>query len=291
MSFSGSSLFLVMLAQSGGVDLPIRLVLLGAGIWYVMRRRVGRSLVVIGGLFLCVTLTFTFLNGVPGVRWLYAMTFPWGMHYRVLMLVELAQVVLAGAGVVFLGQVVGDWFARRIQGWNAAMPSAGVRRLRRLGRLLVVTWFLLAVWSITYSLSIPTALVDGFSGNDGLAMRWLRDRALSGEMVGNDTFADAGIWAPYKAGVSGLLVQRVPQDPTQDADRRLVFDNIGQLETSPEASAAACRLHLGYVYWGDRVSGWDERRFPPLEELRGSSALDEVFTAGDAIVFRVKLPC
>ena len=51
-----ASLFLVMLAQSVGVDGPIRLVLLAAGIWYVMRQRVGRSLVVIGGLFLGVTL-------------------------------------------------------------------------------------------------------------------------------------------------------------------------------------------------------------------------------------------
>ena len=142
--------------------------------------------------------------------------------------------------------------------------------LRRLGRLLVVTWFVLAVWSITYWLSIPAALVDGYSSNDGLAMGWLRDHAAGGEIVGNDTYADAGIWAPYKAGVSGLLVQRVPQETASAADRRLVFDNIGQLEASPEATAAACRLHLGYVYWGDRVSGWDQRRFPPLEELRGS---------------------
>jgi len=189
---------------------------------------------------------------------------------------------------VYLWNVLSARLARW-PAWHAPVPTPGIRRLRRMGRLLVGTWFLLALWSLTYSLTIPTALVVGYTNDDAAAMKWLREHAAPGEMLANDTFVDAGIWAPYKAGLR-ILVPRIPVDQ-QDAARSLVFANIAQLERVPQAAAAACALRVGYVYYGAKISEWDVRRFPSLAELRDSAALQEAFTSGTAVVFRVRLGC
>jgi hypothetical protein len=108
--------------------------------------------------------------------------------------------------------------------------------------------------------------------------------------VVNDTFADAGIWAPYKAGVR-ILFYRSAEDAATAEQRQLVLENVAHLEQNPAAAAAACALNARYVYDGAANSGWQKRTFPPIEELRGSAALREVFAAGDAAVFAINVGC
>ena len=108
-----------------------------------------------------------------------------------------------------------------------------------------------------------------------------------GTIVANDGFADAGIWAPYKAGVEILTLRSPPADGTAE-QRALVAENILRLDEVPEAMAAACRLGLGYVYRGAVASEWDSRRLPSAAELRQLPYLEAVFSQGDASVLRVR---
>jgi hypothetical protein len=110
-----------------------------------------------------------------------------------------------------------------------------------------------------------------------------------GTVVANDTFADAGIWAPYKAGVR-ILVYRSPVHETSGL-APVVLSNIARLDHESEAAAAMCELGVRYVYYGARASSWQERVFPPVEELRASPALEEVFRTGRAVVFAVHPAC
>jgi hypothetical protein len=127
-----------------------------------------------------------------------------------------------------------------------------------------------------------------FSPDDAVAMAWLRQHVGPGEVVANDAFADAGIWAPYKAGVAIIRYESF-SDQSTDSDRRLVEANVAELDRDREAAAAACRLNVRYVFHGAQNSSWHERRFPPLEVLGASAGLEEVFTSGDAAVFRTRL--
>jgi len=210
----------------------------------------------------------------------YAATFPWGMHYRLFMLVAIGQVLLAGVG----GVVAVRWIDRR-----TSIASVASRRLRRSLSLLVVTWLGLMTWGVTLFLAYPAGLVVGYSADDGAAMSWLRSHASPGDVVANDRFADAGIWAAYKAGVQILMPRFLTS--ADGADRALVLNSISRLDRSADAAAAACALNVRYVYRGARVSDWDSRLFPSLDDLRASPALREVFSSGQAVVFRTQLGC
>jgi hypothetical protein len=215
------------------------------------------------------------------VRQVYAAIFPWGMHYRLFMLVAIAQALLAGAGGVWLLAST-----ERLFTGGGAWP----RRLRRSARLLVVTWLALMTWGMTVFLAYPAGRVVGFSSDDAAAMRWLREHAAPGDVLANDGYADAGIWAPYKAGVAVVLPRSV-QDPAFVQPRALVLKNIDRLEAAPDAAASACALHVEYVYRGGRASEWDVRRFPAPAVLGASPALEEAFRLGDAVVYRTRLNC
>ncbi|MDQ3809885.1 MAG: hypothetical protein M3336_06295 [Chloroflexota bacterium] len=184
-----------------GVDLPLRLGLVAAGVTWAVRRRMGRAVVVVGTVFAGLAVTFASARSSPLVAQLYAATFPWGMHYRLLMIVALAQAVLAGMGAVAI--------------WRALAPrlssEAVGRRVGRAVRLLVLTWLGLVVWSMPLFVEYPSRLVLGYGPDDDLAMAWLRQNAPPGAVLANDGFADAGIWAPYKAGVETLYPRIVAE--------------------------------------------------------------------------------
>jgi Family of unknown function (DUF6541) len=259
-----------------GIDLPLRLLLLGIGTVWAFRHCTGRSVVVLALLFTAITSALTFLNGITVLRQIYALTFPWGMHYRMFMLVTIGQVLLAAAGgVVFLRWVFA--FASR--------PSAWARRLGRLTRLSVVTWVILMTWATAVFLVYPARLVLGYTADDARAMAWLDSTAPPGSVVLNDGYADAGIWAPYKTGLPIVLTRSASAEEVSRG--LLLIDNVAHLDHVPDA----CGAHIEYVYRGARASAWDARRFPSLDALRASPALEEVFASGDAVVFRTKLPC
>jgi hypothetical protein len=276
----GPDLLTVFGLEALGIDLPIRLLALAAGAVWALRVRRGRTVLAVGLVFAALTIAFSLLLDVGLIRQAYATTYPWGQQYRTLMLVGLAQVLLAAAGAVAGLRLLWRWTAR---------AGAGPRRVRRTVTLLTLSWFGLMVWSMYAFVAFPAELVLGYSPDDAAAMRWLRENARTDEVLANDRFADAGIWAPYKAGV-GLLWPRLMPPEEQDA-RALVLEHIAELDRNPSAAATACALHVTYVYYGARVSGWDERRFPPLDQLRASPALEEVYSHGDATVFRVRIGC
>jgi hypothetical protein len=279
----GPSPFVAFALGALGIDLPVRVALLAVGLAWAVRARTGRSVAVIGLAFLLVSTSFSLLSGhVPILLQAYAVTFPWGMHYRVFMVVALAVAVVSGAGAIVALQRINQWTSR---------PGAAARRLNRLSRLLVVSWVLVTTWAAIVFLEYPASLVIGYTSDDAAAMKWLHDNAPSRTTVVNDGFADAGIWLPFKAGLP-VLLERNPRQGADDVPARwLVFNNIAQLDRVPEARAAACALHVEYVYRGARESAWDARQLPPLTTLRASPALDEVFSRGEAVVFRTRVQC
>src|SRR5438128_1963373 len=263
-----------------GVDLPVRVVLLVAGAIWAFRQRTGRALVAASAVFAALAVVSSFLNFLPPVRFVYAATFPWSLPCRQMAFASVPLALLAGGGAIGLG---GAW-----SGLLARLRGATRRRTQRVGRLLVASWLLLTTWALTAFLAIPRESTASFSDDDAAAMAWLRQHAAADDVVANDRFADAGIWAPYKAGVR-IVEYRAFNDPSTAAQRALVLDNVGALDGKPEAAAAACELHVRYVYHGAQNSAWQPRQFPPLDELRGSAALEEVFSSGEAVVFRTRL--
>jgi hypothetical protein len=214
---------------------------------------------------------------LPLVRTLYAITYPWGLPYRLFLVVAVVVALVAAVG----GLQIGRWIeARRFDHRLSA----------RAWRVGVVAWLIVAPWALGVFVSIPAQEVSSFApDDDGAAMAWLRANVAPGEVVANDTFADAGIWAPYKAGVDILLYRTASAEDTAAAN--LIIDNIGHLDTVPAARDEACRRNVRYVYYGAKNTDWQARAFPPLSELQAAPSLETVFSSGEATVFRLRLTC
>jgi hypothetical protein len=258
-------------------------VVLAIGLVRAWRQHSGRAIVATGGVFFALAVASSFLIGLPGFRQVYAATYPWSLPFRLLMFATIPITLIAAGGSISLAS---GW-ARVV----SRVKSADMRRrAQRLGRLLTVTWLLLAVAALTLFLSIPPRTLSSFSNDDSSAMGWLRDHAEPGAVLANDTFADAGIWAPYKAGMP-ILVYRSTSDPATSAQRQLVIADVDRLDQVPESAAAACALGVRYVYHGAENSAWQARSFPTVDELSASPALEQVFASGEAAVFRLRLKC
>jgi hypothetical protein len=266
-----------------GLDLPVRIVLIACGVLWSVWRGPGRTVVALALVFAGLAVASTYLSGVPLVRIVYAATFPWSLPFRLLMFASIPLVLLAGYGYIRVGWA---WAALvgRVRG------VAARRRLQRVGRLAVLTWLVLITQGMIVFLSIPRARLDSFTADDSAAMAWLRQHAEPGSVLANDTFADAGIWAPYKAGLP-ILFYRSTSNPATAAAREFVLANISRLDQSPAAAAAACALNVRYVYYGAANSGWQPRTFPPVDELRTSPALEVAFAQGHALVLRIRQRC
>jgi hypothetical protein len=275
LSASGGELLVGFGLNALGVDLPVRLVLVPIGAWWAVRYGRGRVLLGVAAVFGGLSLVFTFGLGLPLARTLFALTFPWGMAYRLLMLAAVPLALLGGVGGVWL---VGH-LARR-----ARSPRAG-----RVGRVLIGSWLALTGWALIVELQLTAHAVNTFSADDAAAMAWLRQNARPGEVLANDWSGDGGIWAPYKAGVGVVMPRDVPNDGSLAA-RTLVLEHVTDLQ---DVAAAACGLHVAYVYHGavPVTKGWEARHFPPLDTLRAAPGLEEVFASGQAVVFRPRLTC
>lgn len=262
-----------------GTDLPIRVVLVGIGLWWSIANRQNATPIIFGATFAALTAVFSTFSGSGPVRQIYAALFPWPMNYRLLMAVGIAQAFLAGAGAVALWQPI-----RRLR---ACSESRWKPHVWRLSVVLTGTWGILTVWGTILLVGYSTDLVVGYSHDDDPAMAWLHAHVASGEVVVNDGFADAGIWAPYKAGVE-ILIYR---SPANDPERWAVVRNIARLDQDPATRAAACRFRARYAYYGAKTSSWQDREMPPLDDLQRSASLDEVFASGGAHVFALKSLC
>ena len=280
---SAMQLLGAFIADALGVDLPVRVVLVALGFIWGFRRPGGRGVVAVTLAFVGMAVVASFFNGVPLVRDVFAATYPWSLPYRHLTFAVVTLSLLAGGGAILASDAWGRFLERM-------RSVAAHRRFERLGRLLVITWLGLSTWALIAFLSIESGADVSYSKDDAAAMAWLRQNVQSDDVVVNDTFADAGIWAPYKAGVRILMYRSVSDRATMD-ERRLIEAHVADLDQSPEAAAAACALNARYVYRGAENAAWQVRTFPPLAQLRSSPALQEVFTQGDAAVFRINLNC
>ncbi len=266
-----------------GVDAPIRVVLIVLGLVFAFRARAGRALVAVTGVFVALAIIATLFNGVPLVRSVFAATYPWSLPYRHLTFASIGLAMIAGGGVVLL-----------VTGWSRVVGrfhgEAGHRRVTRVGRLMVATWLGLSCWGLIVLLGIETSADVSFTSDDAAAMAWMRAHVAPGDVVVNDTFGDAGIWAPYKAGVR-ILFYRSVDDQSTALQRQLVLENVTALDQNPEAAAAACALNARYLYSGAANPGWQGRLLPPLEVLQAAPGLHEVFRQGDAAVFMLEPRC
>jgi hypothetical protein len=276
-----------VLMQVFDLDPITRLVLVPAGIWWAWRAGEGRSLIVLATVFFALIGVFTFAS-FPPVQAVYAALYPWAQNYHLLYIGIIATRLIEGGGCCAIGLV---WVRaqERFAGWISGHRVAA-RRARRAAVVLLGAWLVVSAASLIWLLRVSAGKVDTVSSDDAAAMEWLRSHAQAAELVANDKFADAGIWAPQKAGID-VVWPRVLPTVADPHDRELVLANVGQLESVPEAAAAACRLHVRYVYRGASGTRWVERHFPPLAELRQSTALEEAFSSGDAAVFRVRPTC
>lgn len=255
------------------IDAPIRAALLACGVWWALRNKVGRTLIAIALAFFAVDLVFAYVTA-PGVRLAFALTYPWGQSYRLDTMVAATAALLQGTGAVVVARWSANLRRRSRPGWQFILAS-----------LLVVG----SVCGMTALFSTLASSYNTYSSDDAAAMTWLRQNVQAGDVVANDGSTDAGIWIPYKAGMPILKPRATTWAPSEAVSA--ILGNIGQLESVPEARAAACALGVEYVYHGASGTAWEGRHFPSSEELRQSGALEQVFSSGDAAVFRTRLGC
>jgi hypothetical protein len=257
---------------SGGflLDLPVRAGLLAIGLWAALRARRYRLLASLFAIFFGLALAFRYAS-LPGLSTVYALTFPWAEWIRLLMVASVPASLVQASALLAVRDSV-------------RLPRIPLAAGLSLTGLVLVGCTL----GTSRALNSAAAPLGTYSTDDARAMDWLRAHAQPGDVLANDRSGDAGIWAPYKANV-GILAPRLgPPAGADDQRQQLILDHIGQLQ---QVTEAVCALHVRYVYHGARESIWEARQFPPLDELRASPALDEVFASGEAVVFRVKLPC
>jgi hypothetical protein len=253
------------------IDAPLRLVLLSVGIAASLRMRTGRVLVVIGLLFLGLALAFQ--AQLPALQPMYAATFPWGENFRLLLLTSICAGLLSGLGLV------------ELTGWVRRLRHRGARRI---GVVLAIVSIQLSAVLLATSFAIVAREYVTATADDDRAFGWLHDHVKPGDIIANDGRADAGIWAPYKTGAT-ILSPRVLRVAEPEM-RATVAAEVGHLDDDPGARSAACELGVRYVFAGAITATNETRAFPSAAELRQSTALNEVFTSGDAAVFELQCP-
>ena len=120
-------------------------------------------------------------------------------------------------------------------------------------------------------------------------MTWLRQHVEPGEVVANDRSGDAGIWAPYKANVS-ILLPRSASGAVVEA-RQPILEHMSNLSAAPAIGAQVCAMRVDYLFHGSPPAAFDERLLPDRATLEQAPELEEVFSSGDATVFRIHIPC
>jgi hypothetical protein len=263
---------------SSFIDLPVRVALIALG-WGVFRARLAGAL----WAAFVVLLLIVHLVPVPPITTLFAVTYPWLDHDRPKQVaVVLASLLAAGGLRVCAGYMIG-WRERL-----AAHPAAW-------RRLAIVAVFVLGFFAEGSGVSIYKRLSQAiteqnvYSADDAAAMGWLRQHAAYGEVVANDMAADAGIWAPYKAHVAILLPRSAPSAVVDS--REPLLKHVLSLKQDPRLESQACELGLRYLFHGAPPAAFDERLFPDRSELEQAAGLQEVFSSGEATVFRLNLGC
>jgi hypothetical protein len=261
------------------IDLPVRFGLIALGLCLQRRARLA------GGLWLAFVALLVVVQFVdlPLVRTLFVMTFPWLADYRPRQ-VAVVFASLLGAG----GLSIGLAYLARLRQRLVGRPNA-FRRLALACGLVLVFFAEGSAVSVYKRVTQAVFEQNVYSADDGAAMAWLKQNVQAGEMVVNDQAVDAGIWAPYKADVPILLPRS--SSGAHRLDREPVLAQLGDLNGAPGTMASACALHVAYLYDGGQPTSADERSFPDRPALERAPSLEQVFTSGQAAIFRIHLPC
>jgi hypothetical protein len=261
------------------IDVPLRLGLIAVGL--SLHRRV-RLATVVWLTFVALLLVVQFVD-LPLVRTIFVLTFPWLADYRPRQIaVVFASLLAAGGLSVGLGSLA------RLRLRLVARPAT-FRRLALACGLVLVFFAEGSAVSVYKRVALAVSEQNVYGADDGAAMAWLKQNVRPGEMVANDQTIDAGIWAPYKAHVPILLPRSAPG--TIRLDREPVLAHVSDLTGAPGALATACALHLAYVYDGAQPTTADERALPDRAALERAPNLEQVFSSGQAAVFRIHLRC
>ncbi|MGI9146694.1 MAG: DUF6541 family protein [Chloroflexota bacterium] len=259
------------------VDLPVRAVLIAIGMrlaWAGLARWLW--LVVVG-----VLLTFAFVSN-PLLERVFVVTYPWLADQRLLQVACVFASLLAAGGLLTTFDGLANLRKRM-----ALSHRRSARWVSIAAGLLAL--FLAEGSGVSIYKRLALASDSTFTHDDRSVMEWLHQHARPGEILANDSAVDAGIWAPYKAGVPLVLPRSASGE---DADRRQsVLNQIADLESAPEAEAEACHLGVRYVYYGAHLYGYEEHHFPPPAVLARSPGLQEAFHSGNAVVFQTRLAC
>jgi hypothetical protein len=261
------------------IDLPVRLGLIALALGLHRRLRLAATLWL---AFVALLVVVQFVD-LPPVRTLFVLTFPWLADYRPRQIAVIFASVL-GAG----GLSIGLGYLARLRVRFVSRPAM-FRRLAIACVLALVFFAEGSAVSIYKRVAQAVSEQNVYGADDGAAMAWLKQHVQPGEMVANDQTVDAGIWAPYKASVPILLPRSAPGALRLDREPLLV--QLGALPDAPGALATACALHLAYVYDGAQPTAADERSFPDRAALERAPNLEQVFSSGQAAVFRIHLPC
>lgn len=268
---------------AGPVDMLLRAVLLALGIRAIFGQRQGRLTLALSLVFAAISLAFEYLD-LPAVRRLQELTFPWGLDYRLIMVPSVLWSLVAAAGLAHLLQLANAARHR----WPHRLGHANSLAWRRLLIAAAALAFLsveMASVVIYRTLEHWRSQMATYSSDDAQAMAWLRDHAPPGSLLVNDGSADAGIWAPYTANLAIVAPRSAAGGRPQETERLL--NNLTKLETLPEL----CDGRVRYLFRGAVGTVYENRHFPPLDQLRASPSLQEVFTSGQAALFRVTPPC
>jgi hypothetical protein len=293
-------------------DLFPRVVLFGMCLWWCIRNRAGRVPLALVAGFGLIFVVFAY-PALPVLETMATYTFPWSEKRRAAMPLGIAAALLQGIAIA--GMVTAIVTSRPVRHWWAQLDGRACRRVIAGLGTTIVALVMIEALLLARHIAPRANGWNTYSASDAAAMRWLRENARPGEVLANDYMADAGMWAPYKAAMP-IFAKREDFEPmqlsqlgihcwmvvnsehclggfTRDPGQnptRLVLDEIGRLEAHPGTLQRACASGVRYVYRGAVPGPFHERHFPPPQELRQSSALEEVFRSGEAVVFRLRCP-
>lgn len=260
------------------LDLPLRAALIALGLKMPRMRLVAALWATFLGLLLLVDLV-----DLPLVKQLFVVTYPWLADDRPRQVLAVFASLLAAGGI---WQALA--YLRHLRGKLDGHPNAW----RRLAVACALMLFFFGEGSgvATFKrLSQGIAEQNVYFADEAAAMAWLREHAQPGDVVANDLAGDAGIWAPYKSGVPVLLPRSAPGGVVDE--RKPILESVLDLDSHPGAAAEACALHVRYLFHSAAPVAFDERMFPDGTALEQAPDLEQVFTSGDAAVFRIRLAC
>jgi hypothetical protein len=260
------------------LDLPLRAALLALGLKMPRLRLVAALWATFLGVLLVVDLV-----DLPLVKQVFIVTYPWLADGRPRQVVVVFASLLAAGGI---WQAVA--YLRHMRAHVSIHPNAW-RRLSVACALLLFFFGEGSAVATFKRLSQGVAEQNVYFADEAAAMAWLRQQAQPGDVLANDLAGDAGIWAPYKAGMPILLPRSAPGAVVDE--RKPILESVLDLDGHPDAAAEACALHVGYLFHGAAPVAFDERMFPDRAALEQAPDLEQVFASGDAAIFRVHLPC